>query len=102
MKQRAFSLIELIVVMLIISTVAALTLPAFLGVGKSQAISTAGSALLDQLAGARQVAVARNRVVEMRIYKRRENATQIANATSNPERFRSFRTLIYDESVLRP
>ena len=99
MKQRAFSLIELMAVMAIIAIIALLTLPAFNGLGKAQAMTSAGSSLLDQLAAARQTAVAQNRVVEVRLYKRRENPAQPVS-TANAERFRAFRTMIYDENVL--
>jgi uncharacterized protein (TIGR02596 family) len=99
MKQRAFSLIELLMVMAIIAIIAAVTLPAFNNLGKAQSLSSAGSNLLDQFALARQSAVAQNRVVEMRFYKRRENPAQPVDANSNPERFRSFRTLIHEEPV---
>ena len=99
MKQRAFSLVELLFVMVIIAIVAALTLPAFNSMGKAQALSGAGSTLVDQLALARQTAVAQNRVVEVRFYKRRENPSQPASS-ANPARFRSYRTMFYDENVL--
>ncbi len=107
MKQRAFSLVELLFVMAIMGIVAGLVLPAFNTVGKSQALSNAGSALLDQLASARQAAISQNRVVEVRIYKRLEDPSRALNAVSNPERFRSFRTMVKDEAgtnafVLQP
>jgi uncharacterized protein (TIGR02596 family) len=97
MKNRAFSLIELLMVMAVIAIVVALTLPAFQNFGKAQALTGAGSNLLDQLALARQTAVARNRTVELRIYQRRENPAQAANESANPARFRSFRAMIYEE-----
>lgn len=98
-KPHAFSLIELLVVMVIIGIIAMVTLPAFNNLGRAQALTSAGSSLLDHLALARQTAVAQNRVVEVRFYKRRENPAQAAG-TANAERFRSFRTMIYDENVL--
>lgn len=98
MKQHAFSLVELLVVMIIIAIITSLTIPAFSSLGKAQAISTAGSSLLDQLALARQTSVAQNRVVEVRFYKRLENPSQ-AVSSANPARFRSFRTMVYDEEV---
>ena len=99
MKQRAFSLVELLFVMVIIAIIATLTLPAFNSMGKAQALTGAGSALLDQFALARQTAVAQNRVVEVRFYKRLENPAQPVSS-ANPARFRSYRTMIYDEPVL--
>ncbi len=99
LKRRAFSLLELLVVMAIIAIIAALTLPAFNNLGRAQSLSSAGSNLLDQFALARQTAVAQNRVVEVRFYKRRENPAQPASESVNPERFRSFRTMIYEEPV---
>ena len=50
MKNRAFSLVELLFVMVIIAIIATLTMPAFNSLGRAQAISTAGSNLVDQLA----------------------------------------------------
>ena len=98
-KQRAFSLIELLVVMAIIAIIAGITIPAFTHLGKAQSLTSAGASLLDQLALARQTAVSQNRVVEVRFYQRLEDPTQPANATGNPARFRSFRTMVYDEQV---
>ena len=93
MRNRAFSLVELLFVMVIIAIVTALTLPAFNSMGKAQALSSAGTSLLDTFALARQVAVAQNRVVELRFYRRLENPAQPAGP-SNPEKFRSFRIMI--------
>ena len=98
-KQHAFSLIELLVVMAIIAIIAGITIPAFTHLGKAQSLTSAGASLLDQLALARQTAVSQNRVVEVRFYQRLEDPTQPANATGNPARFRSFRTMVYDEQV---
>lgn len=98
MKQRAFSLVELLVVMVIIAIIASLTIPAFTSLGKAQALGTAGSNILDQLALARQTAVAQNRVVEVWFYKRLENPSRVASA-GNVAKFRSYQTMVYDEEV---
>jgi uncharacterized protein (TIGR02596 family) len=97
-NSRAFSLVEMLVVMTIIGIVVAITVPAFTGMGKAQALTGAGNNLLDQFALARQTAVAQNRSVEMRFYKRLEHPAQ-PEASANPRRFRSFRTLAYEEPV---
>ena len=99
MKTRAFTLIELLIVMAIIGVMITLTVPAFNGLGKANALGSTGNNLLDQLAQARQTAVAQNRVTELRIYKRRENPAAVADASMNPEKFRSFRIMVYSEPV---
>ncbi len=99
MKRGAFSLLEMIVVVAIIGLLAALILPAFTNVFRAQSLTGAGASVVDELALARQTALAQNRVVEVRFYKRRENLKLPADAASNPERVRAFRSIIYDEQV---
>lgn len=99
MRRRAFSLVELLMVISIIAIIVALLVPAFNQIGRAQALATGASAVIDQLAFARQTALAQNRVVEVRFYQRRENPAQAESAAANPVRFRACRTVIYDEQV---
>lgn len=99
MKNRGFSLIELLVVMAIITLVIGLLVPAFSSIGRAQALTSGGSAIIDSLTSARQTALAQNRVVEVRFYKRRENPGYPADPVANAEKFRSFRSVIYDDQV---
>jgi uncharacterized protein (TIGR02596 family) len=95
-KRHAFSLIELLAVVAVIGIIAALVVPSFNSITRAQALTTGASALIDELASARQAALAQNRVVEVRIYKRTEEPG--INDGSVPQ-FRAFGTVIYDEEV---
>jgi uncharacterized protein (TIGR02596 family) len=99
-RRRAFSLIELLMVISIIAIIVALTVPAFNQIGRAQALAKGTSAVIDLLAFARQTALAQNRVVEVRFYRRRENPAQAEDPVANPSRFRACRAVIYDEKVL--
>jgi len=67
--RSAFSLIELLVVMGVIILLMALIVPAFNSIGRSTNLTVAAQQLADQFNAARQQAIARNRQVELRIYK---------------------------------
>src|SRR5579862_6929217 len=57
-RRRAFTLLELLVVIAIMALLAAIGLPAIRGMTKSNAIAAADRQLLDDLAYARQLALA--------------------------------------------
>jgi uncharacterized protein (TIGR02596 family) len=65
----AFSLIELLVVCGIIAIIAGFAIPASLTMMKGSQLTQAAQVLTDQISLARQTALARNRSVEVRIYR---------------------------------
>ena len=101
MKRRAFSLVELLTVISIITIIMGLVVPAFTSMGRAQSLSTGAATVIDHLALARQTALASNRLVEVRFYKRRENPAFPADPVANPEQFRSVQTFVYDERLVQ-
>lgn len=69
MTRRAFSLVELLVVVAIVGLLAVLAVPGVSSTLEAQNISRAGRMVADELALARQEAMTRNRHVEVRIVK---------------------------------
>jgi uncharacterized protein (TIGR02596 family) len=69
LRLRAFSLVELLVVIAVIGIVATFAVPAVQGMMKGSALSTASSLMVDQMSLARQHSLSKNRVVEVRFYK---------------------------------
>lgn len=63
--QRAFTLLELLVVISIIGVVAALSVPAIKSFGKANAIAAASRQMLDDVQRARQLAISQRTVVYM-------------------------------------
>ena len=68
-RRSAFSLIELVVVIAIIAIIATFTVPAATGILRGSAITQASQTLTDQISLARQMALSRNRAVEVRFYQ---------------------------------
>jgi uncharacterized protein (TIGR02596 family) len=66
-KIRAFSLLELIVVIMIIGIIAAFTLPAASTILRGSQITQASQIITDQVSLARQTALTKNRSVEVRL-----------------------------------
>jgi uncharacterized protein (TIGR02596 family) len=68
-QSNAFSLIELLVVIAIIGIIGTFAVPAAGNLLKGSSLTQAANLLTDQIAAARQHAVTRNRVVEVRFYR---------------------------------
>lgn len=68
-KARAFSLVELLVVMAVIAVIAQFTIPAVSSMLRSSRLTLAADILIDQLSLARQLAISDNRVVEVRFFR---------------------------------
>ena len=68
--QRAFSLIELLVVMGIVVLLLALMIPAVIGLSKSNNLNTGGRAVADVLAAARSEAITQRRLIQVRVATR--------------------------------
>ena len=66
---RAFSLVELLVVMAVIAIVAGFAVPAVTTMLKGSQLTQGSQMVVDQIALARQTALSRNRSVEVRFYK---------------------------------
>jgi uncharacterized protein (TIGR02596 family) len=68
-NRRAFSLIELIVVIAIIVLIAGFTVPAATTILRGSALSQASNTIVGQISLARQQALTKNRAVEVRFYR---------------------------------
>jgi len=89
-RPRAFTLVELLVVIAILVILMAVLTPATTSLVRAMNMSRAVSMLADEMNYARQTALARNRDVELRLYK------LDSKAPSGSMRYRAFRTLIVE------
>ncbi len=90
LPRGAFSLVELLVVMAVILIILAFTVPAFQSIGGSTNLTTGASIITDHLELARQTALTKNQVVEVRFYK--------IPAEGNPElAYRAIQLYSYSE-----
>jgi len=72
-RNHAFTILELLAVIAVISILAALMVPAINSIGGSQNLEGAGRLVADQWNLARQEAITRNRQIEFRLYKFQDN-----------------------------
>ena len=93
MKSKAFSLLELLVVMAIIAVLALVSIPAFEQLVKGSRLTIAGRALIDELSLARQTALSRNIPVEVRFYRLPDNSTSVTLT-----HYRAFQIFLNDDT----
>jgi uncharacterized protein (TIGR02596 family) len=68
-SSRAFTLLELLVVISVGILLAGLSLPAFNAISRGTQLSQSAQTLLNELSFARQSALSKNRIIEVRFYK---------------------------------
>jgi len=88
-RVRAFTLAELLTVIAILIFLFAFLTPAIGPLLNSSSINTAGSMVVDEFNLARQVALARNRNVEVRFYR-------LESESGDDRQFRAFRSFLTD------
>jgi uncharacterized protein (TIGR02596 family) len=96
-QPAAFTLIELLVVIGLITTLAALSVPAFSHMVKAAALSNAGFSVIDQLNLARQTALSRNCSVQVRFYRLPDDT-----GTGSPADYRAVQIFLDDGRALEP
>jgi uncharacterized protein (TIGR02596 family) len=69
LRTRAFSLIELIVVISVLAIIAAFSVPAVTSMLQGSSLTQASQLLVDQMNLARQLALSKNTIIEVRFYR---------------------------------
>ena len=90
---NSFTMVELLVVMAIMTILAALSIPAILGVMRSSSLTTGSNRLVDQLNICRQFAMTKNCQVEFRFYQLPDPN---AAASAAPSVYRAFQGFSLD------
>ncbi len=80
-SRHAFSLVELLIVVLIIGIIAGFAIPSVQGMLRSSQLNQASAMLTDSMALARQTAISKNRMVEVRFYRFADNEIPGETAT---------------------
>ncbi|MDR0534505.1 MAG: Verru_Chthon cassette protein D [Verrucomicrobiales bacterium] len=88
---RAFSLIELLVVIGIIAMLVGIATPAFMAINRNSQLTQAGQTLIEEFTVARQTALTKNCVIEVRFYA-------FASANDNVRRYRAVQSFIVDDN----
>ena len=98
-QPQGFTLIELLVVLAIIALLSALTVPSIISALHGSALSQGGQKVINEIAGARQVALSQNRVVEVRFYRVAESGMP-GEVAGNPAtgKFRAMQSFVYDST----
>lgn len=91
MRSRAFSLVELLVVMALIGVLATLAIPAIGSIQRASALSSAENELTSILTLARQTAIAQNQEVEVRLIRFKDPAEP-----GSEERLGAFQLFTYN------
>lgn len=90
--KRAFSLVELLIVVAIMLVLAVLAIPAISSIGRASSLSTAAQSVAGTLDLARQTAISQNRTIEVRLYKMPEDG----QPTATPSGYRSLQLFLVD------
>jgi len=69
LRTRAFSLIELVVVISVLAIIAAFSVPAVTSLLQGSSLTQSSQLLVDQINLARQLALSRNTIIEVRFYR---------------------------------
>jgi len=103
-NRRAFSLIELVVVISIIAVIAAFTVPAVTSVLKGSSLTQASQLIVDQFSLARQSALSRNRSMEVRLYRYADPETPGEDKTQKETwKFRAMQTFeVFEAGTMAP
>ncbi len=98
-RARAFTLVELLVVVAIIGIIAGFAVPSLVGAIKGSQLNQSVSMVNDQLSLARQTALTKNQAVEVRLYRFGNNLVP-GEKPDDPStgQFRAIQTFTIDES----
>jgi uncharacterized protein (TIGR02596 family) len=98
-SNRGFTLVELLVVLAIMAILGALTVPSLISTLTGSALTQSGQKVINDLSFARQTALTRNRMVEIRFYQFAKAGMpgEVAGSPSTGQ-CRAMQTFIYDSA----